>query len=252
MDDASPQPSAQELLSSISSKNIIKNMKIIRHESNLGLAEARNTAIRHSQGPLILPLDGDDLLAPNYMEETLRALVQSKANGVYTQVRIFGDLNIVWTPDITLLNMMCAIPGPSTFLYERAVFDTIGGYTKDFYHADSDFWLRALSKGFRFERVEQALYFYRKHEKGMTSTARCEEVPSLARAHKDLYIDHLEDVLRRQEEKYWQAKDEYRTLQEGFHNVMGHYRQLQENFDELLGIIAAWKKLIIYGVSPIL
>lgn len=229
-DDASPLPTAEEILRDVKEPNI----KIIRHESNMGLAETRNTAIRHSSGPLICPLDCDDKLDPAYLATTTEALMKREVSGIYTQVQIFGDLNMVWTPDCSLLNMMCAIPGPSTFLYKREVFDGAGGYTRGFYHADSDFWLRALSKGYRFERIDKPLYLYRKHDKGMTATARCEEVPSLARAHKSLYCDNLEDVLRREEEKYWEAKDEYKKLEEGFNNVMGHYQQLEKNHEELL------------------
>jgi glycosyltransferase involved in cell wall biosynthesis len=231
-DDASPAPGPSEIFAGVEPTKL----KVVRHEKNLGCAEGRNSAIRHAQGSLIVPLDCDDRIAPTYIESTVKALQERKSDGIYTQVQIFGEQDLLWVPECTMINMMCAVSGPSTFLYKREVYDAVGGYRADLKrHPDAGFWISALSKGFKFERLDEPLYFYRKHEgESLTSAGRCDEVPELARVHKQLYIDNLEAVLRRLEEKYWQSKDDYEKLEAGFANVMGHYTQLQENYEELL------------------
>jgi glycosyltransferase involved in cell wall biosynthesis len=239
-DDASPAPSASELFAHLQPEKI----KVVRHDKNLGCAEGRNSAIRQSKGSLIVPLDCDDRIAPTYIEATLKALRERQVDGIYTQVQIFGEQDFLWVPECTMINMMCAVSGPSTFLYKREVYDAAGPYRADLKrHPDAGFWISAFSKGFKFERLDEPLYFYRKHEgESLTSAGRCDEVPELARVHKQLYVDNLEAVLRRLEEKYWQSKDEYQGLQAGFSNVMEHYTQLQKNFEELLENYRALEK----------
>jgi len=240
-DDCSPAGAgAADVLADMGSDKV----QVVRHETNLGCAEGRNSAIRAARGRLIVPLDCDDRIAPTYIEATLKAMQERKTDGIYTQVQIFGEQDLVWVPEIDMINMMCAISGPSTFLYRREVFDTVGGYRADLRrHPDAGFWISALSQGYKFDRLEEPLYFYRKHEgESLTSAGRCDEVPELARVHRQLYIDNLETVLRRLEEKYWQSKDDYQSLDAGFKNVMGHYTQLQKNYDELLENYRALEK----------
>src|SRR5665647_114105 len=46
----------------------------IFHIENSGVSIARNTAISHAKGKYILPLDGDDIIAPTYLEKAVKVL----------------------------------------------------------------------------------------------------------------------------------------------------------------------------------
>src|SRR5436189_6421222 len=43
-------------------------VRIVQHAKNAGLAAARNSAVRHSQGELLALLDADDYWLPSYLE----------------------------------------------------------------------------------------------------------------------------------------------------------------------------------------
>src|SRR5262249_24955929 len=112
VDDCSPEPAASEILSNCS----LPGLTVVRHDQNQGMAQARNSGVARSSGELILPLDCDDFIDRSYLSTAVAALNQKELGGVYTQVQVFGDLDLVWIPEMTMLNVMCGLPGPSTFL----------------------------------------------------------------------------------------------------------------------------------------
>ncbi|MGL5079822.1 MAG: glycosyltransferase family 2 protein, partial [Waterburya sp.] len=69
VDDASDQDIAQ-VVQQINDSRI----KYIRHQTNLGGSEARNTGIKHSQGKYIAFLDSDDVWLPNKLSSQLAAI----------------------------------------------------------------------------------------------------------------------------------------------------------------------------------
>ncbi|MBM4259282.1 MAG: glycosyltransferase family 2 protein [Deltaproteobacteria bacterium] len=98
VDDASPEPSAAAILSEFD----FPRVKVIRHETNTGPQTARNTAVANSCGDYLLSFDCDDLLAPEYLSETIHALTDERFAGAYTQIVSFGEKTGVWTPQPTL------------------------------------------------------------------------------------------------------------------------------------------------------
>ena len=44
------------------------------HQANAGVSSARNHAIREAKGELILPVDADDKISPNYIEKAVEAM----------------------------------------------------------------------------------------------------------------------------------------------------------------------------------
>lgn len=231
VDDCSPQQDSAELLRSFKKPWL----KTVRHESNQGLASSRNTAFELSQGELLLPFDQDDILKPSFLETTVEALVQnSDVAGAYTQVQIFGLQDEVWIPSVTMLNIMSGIPGPSTILFRRPLFEEIGGFTHGMRSPDSDFWIRALSKNHTLVRIEEPLYCYRKHSASLSQTTIFTEVSELAAANLDLYKDHLLDVIALQESEVQRLKREYLDLEEGFKRLDCGYIDLLERYDNVV------------------
>ena len=53
--------------------------------------------------------------------------------------------------------------------------------------------------------------------------------------HRDLYVEHLREILSAEEEKYWQLRREYNILEEGFRNAMNHYRKLENGLQSSSG-----------------
>lgn len=57
-------------------------VKLIRHKSNLGLAESRNTALKNSSGNIIVYVDADTTSHPNLIETLLKGYSEEKVAGV--------------------------------------------------------------------------------------------------------------------------------------------------------------------------
>ncbi|WP_051009572.1 glycosyltransferase family 2 protein [Timonella senegalensis] len=70
VDDGSSDEDSLEVLAELVS---ISGVRVIRH-ANAGVSAARNAGIRTTSADLVLVLDGDDLIAPTFVQETARAL----------------------------------------------------------------------------------------------------------------------------------------------------------------------------------
>lgn len=232
VNDGSQMPNPETILAHLDTSKI----RFINHDHNKGLAAARNTGFSNARGELILPLDCDDLITPNFLAETVKAILNNaNIDAVYTQVHIFGDVNLDWTPQPTMLNIMSGIPIPSTILYWRRVFDLVNGYNESIkYVPDCDFWLRVLSKGGRLFTVDKPLYHYRKHTDSLSDVGQLTEVRVLADANRQLYADNFIDVLAMQEKKYWELKADYVKLDAGFRRFEAGYQDLLGRYDDVV------------------
>lgn len=77
LDDASPDASTSEIM-----KFTDPRIRCLHHETNQGLAMARNTAIRAASGNYIALLDSDDIALPNRLMEQIRFLDANPNVGV--------------------------------------------------------------------------------------------------------------------------------------------------------------------------
>ncbi len=231
VDDCSPSNPAADLLE----WREMKNLKIIRHAENQGAAASRNTAVRNAGGEFILPLDADDMIAPNYLELAVRALADDpELGGVYTQVQRFGEYEEVWIPE-------CVMPrhltwgGPNTFLFRWAVYDSVGGYKEHLRFAeDFDFWISAYEQGWRFRRIDEILFFRRLQPAGKSNRKDWVEVMrNLLKEHKQLCAAYAEDLLVSEVDKYWGEVDRYRVL-------YGQYQELAQLADSYRELYLAY------------
>lgn len=88
LDDASPDESATEI-----AKFNDPRIRYLRHETNQGLAMARNTAIRAASGQYIALLDSDDIALPERLFEQVRFLeVNPKVGVVGTWAELIDEV----------------------------------------------------------------------------------------------------------------------------------------------------------------
>jgi glycosyltransferase involved in cell wall biosynthesis len=255
--DGSPGRSAVEILSGCR----VPRLKILRHDENLGPSAARNTAVANSQGELIVPLDADDKIAPEYLEVTVPYLQDDPQLGaVYTNAQLFGDEDSIWHPQTTLSYLLCN-GSPNTFLYRRQLFDALGGYRTHLRLGENtDFWLRAQLSGWRFLHIDRPLYFYRKHAGGVTASKSCfrDRARLLVREHKELVAARLEEILLEQTQRYCDQIAAYDALRESYMqlhaevaerwNQLNHYYEhhvqaAPDRLGRLLGALASLFKL---------
>lgn len=139
-------------------------VRYIRNSQNLYLAEARNVGIRAARGKYILPLDADDMIAPNTLEVLSGALDKDQglhvAYGAFELIEPDGRRWISEWPkpfDYDAL-MGRKNQNPYCSLYRKRVWEVTGGYRRRMKTAeDAEFWVRAASYGFRSKKVTDAV-----------------------------------------------------------------------------------------------
>ena len=103
------------------------------HSSNHGVSAARNIGVRESSGEFILPLDGDDIIAPKYIEECLKGFERFEdAAVVYSRWAFFGASNDA--VDLRYFSYDHELVRNAIFncaMFRRKDFDFIGGYDEN-------------------------------------------------------------------------------------------------------------------------
>jgi len=186
VDDASPDRCG-EIADEYAARD--KRFRVIHNQDNQYLAGALNTGITAARGQYVVPLDADNMLAPN----TLRLLADALDADRSTHIA-YGNVLFVtpegkpdehwpgghsgWPPpfrgdwqlyrrrdDGGPSNLI-----PSTAMYRRQVWELTGGYRGRYRTAeDADFWTRATSFGFRAAMVTKAdTLIYRNREDSMS------------------------------------------------------------------------------------
>lgn len=101
------------------------------YQDNSGVSAARNNGIRHSDGLFILPLDGDDILCPSYLEKAVsRFMLHPETTLVYGKAEFFGDRSGVWDlPEWSWGSFIWENCIYCSAMYKRSDFEAIGGYS---------------------------------------------------------------------------------------------------------------------------
>lgn len=142
---------------------------VARHPVNRGEAASRNTGIRIARGDLIVALDSDDRLAPDFLRETGAALDASpKTDWILTDRKLFGkDVDILRYPVPLPLPCPMHFNAQTPGLIRRRLWEDLGGYSEeDVFRsggADLDFWMSAVERGIVVGHVAEPLYLWRIH-----------------------------------------------------------------------------------------
>lgn len=156
---------------------IIKNndkIKFINLEQNGGVSHARNVAIENSTGEYILPLDADDKIDATYIEKAERILSANSNIGiVYPRVEYFGVKNGEMETDNfnneSFVFQNCII---SSALFRRKDWKLAGKYDEKLnVLEDHDLWLSFIELGLQPYKIDEVLYFYRKHDRSTIDKA---------------------------------------------------------------------------------
>jgi glycosyltransferase involved in cell wall biosynthesis len=140
-------------------------------QENKGLSSSRNFGILNSQSDFILPLDADDKISPNYLEECLKPLIESEnIKIVYGAGLKFGLLNEKWKLDVFSFDKLlkynmihcCA-------MFRKDDFIKSGGYDLNLIYGyeDWDLWINILKNGGSALQLNTCVFYYRVKEKSM-------------------------------------------------------------------------------------
>ena len=133
---------------------------------NVGVAEARNIGVRMSKGKLLLFVDADDKLAPDFIEQCGRVIVE--ADIAYPNVLKFGNVEINKLVDAPDKVDPAYVIGRGktrefglvvTSMMKREVYISLGGFKDLPIFEDWDFWIRAMFNGYTFAKANTILHY---------------------------------------------------------------------------------------------
>lgn len=134
---------------------------------NVGVAKARDIGVRMSKGRLLLFVDADDKLAPDFIQQCGRAIAKG-ADIAYPNMILFDGVprnKLVENPKKIsgsyLLGHKTSIPVTSMMF--RKMYDALGGFRELPVFEDWDFWIRAMCNGYTFKPANTLLW-YRQNE----------------------------------------------------------------------------------------
>jgi glycosyltransferase involved in cell wall biosynthesis len=182
VDDGSPDGLHEILHPYIDARRII-----YIHQTNAGLAAARNTGIRRAQGEFIALLDSDDAFLPAKLERQVGYLVAHPECAVsYCDIFHFYDgepenllrLNYEYYSgaDVFPALLRKNFINPLSVVLRRSVFGTVGYFDEAMkqFAEDWDFWLRAAHAGLRFDHLPETLARYRMRKTSISYSSSLE------------------------------------------------------------------------------
>lgn len=195
INDGSTQAETVQLL-----RELERDGLTVLHQTNQGLAAARNAGVRASRAEFFVPLDADDRLHPRFIEALLPPLRADRSLGfAYCHVRYFGAESRTWKcRPYDPRRLVFQNLGAATALVRREAFESVGGYSADMTegYEDWDFWLALLDAGWRGALVPQPLFYYRRHSSGDSMLDRLKRRPQnmlrrMIAHHRTLFVRHL-------------------------------------------------------------
>jgi glycosyltransferase involved in cell wall biosynthesis len=161
-------------------------VRLIETEGRRGAGHSRNRGISASRAPLFVCLDADDFLQPNFLSATIDEYRSDPGYWIYTDMYISKPDGIIeqyyaedWNPARLWRRGIASV----TCLYERAMWQAVGGFSEDRNNAreDWEFQLDLAKKGFCGIRVPEPLLTYR-HGTGTGEARRKEQAVKIVRS----------------------------------------------------------------------
>lgn len=162
-------------------------------QRNRGVSVARNVGIAATKSEYILPLDADDMIAPTYLEKTIREFENKpEVKLVYTGCYLFGLVEGLFDlPNYSFRLLLSRNMITATALYRRVDFDATSGYDPKLRVGleDWDYWLTLLDKDSIVLKVDEQLFKYRQRKDSRNSSIPGDQFWKI---RKYLYYKHLD------------------------------------------------------------
>ncbi len=204
VDDGSTDDVSIRVLKDIEKKSDLPIPIMIHYQENAGVSSARNAGIKKAQAPMVLILDGDDRLAPKFIEYVSQMLHDNPSMvAASSWMHTFGVLDAVVCPSggkiSSFLSHNCC---PATHILRRDKHIQCGGYDESMRSGfeDWDFFLSMLetSPESSIGIADKPLIQYRtapasSNVKSMNK--RLELMRFMIEKHRNSYHEHIVDAL---------------------------------------------------------
>lgn len=164
-------------------------------QENQGVVAARNRGIRQSKGKYILPLDGDDVIEPEYLALAVEVMErQNDVAIVCCDVEMFGkEQGPLVLQECNLHNILLYGCCVSSSMFRRSGFDHVGGFKEEMAKGweDWEFFISLLETGGRAYKLNKSLFRYRiienSRDRKIDEKVRVELLSKIVRLHPYLY-----------------------------------------------------------------
>jgi len=174
-------------------------------KTNSGLIDTLNYGLKKCSYPIIMRMDGDDIILSNKIVNQLNYFKKSNSILTGTSGFLIDSLGNKSAPidlpkehnDIlkAMLKMSPSFIHPSVMYYKDAVLK-VGGYDSNFKHAeDFDLFLR-LSKIGKISNMSERLIYLRKHENNISLLNADEQIKNTI-ISKDIYKHNNNSVVNK-------------------------------------------------------
>ena len=175
-------------------------------QANGGVTKARNTGIAAAQGEYILPVDGDDLISPTYIEQGLAILSsRPEVKVVYCQAEKFTETTRKpWKLKPFSLQQLAK----DNMIFVSALFRktdalAVDGFSEDMQlgREDWEFWIKLLKNEGEVVQLPEVGFYYRltpnsKRKKTGGTDFKKARIAYLNAKHADFFERELNGPLR--------------------------------------------------------
>ncbi|MGK7313372.1 MAG: glycosyltransferase family 2 protein [Candidatus Longimicrobiales bacterium M2_2A_002] len=137
---------------------------------NGGKASALNMGLRMADYPFVVTMDGDSLLEPNALRDSMHHFLRDDVGAVAGNVKVGNRKNLLTRLQAleyieglniprraqAVMRAVNIVPGPIG-IFRRSVLLEVGGYDSDTFAEDTDLTLKILSAGWRVVYEERAV-----------------------------------------------------------------------------------------------
>ena len=203
--------------------------------ANEGVSAARNTGIASAKGEYILPLDADDVIAPEYLSEAVRVLDASHTiKLVYCNAEYFGAVKgPMLLPKFSFSGMLSENLIFNAAVFRKKDFDATEKYDPAFLTGweDWEFWLRFIKDEKEVYKLPGIYFFYRRKESSRNASLTEQK---LQRCEQQLYKKHIGLFLENDSAPISMIK-EYAFYKNEFEKLSAYREELHRSASYRLG-----------------
>ncbi|TYB80169.1 glycosyltransferase family 2 protein [Bizionia saleffrena] len=164
------------------------------YKTNGGLSSARNAGINLSNTTYIFPFDSDDKLVITYLEKAMPILLNDECIEVLScRVRLFGVRNEEFVlPEYSFKQLLLRNCFIACSIFKLKTFKKVGGYDENLKSfEDWDFWISVLKEKGKHYKINELLYFYRKHQENSLSNRFYKDQDFYLSLYDYVYTKHI-------------------------------------------------------------
>ena len=171
------------------------NIKTIHRETNKGLSIARNSGIKLATHDFIAFTDDDCIVDKNWLKELSKGFSSDGIGLVIGQIFYVNKNYRGYFPERLVSNLNAKWPMGANVAYRKKVFVACGDFNNFFFNynnEDSEMAIRAIDKGFSFNRSTNAVVYHQSMDwsvKSLLKSAKNASVwPILKKKYPSSYL----------------------------------------------------------------